>query len=269
MKNIKIIGKLLLVGSLTAIVRIIAQLLIPSGNQDILKPSIFVENGTMPVAFTIYGIFAYAVIAAMFLIVKNQLNGNRIIKGLKYAIACCLIWIVYLLEPLPHVALIDKFTYPLADSCALLVLGVLSGLLLCENKINENNRKLKLRLIPTITISVCFVIGRVIQYSIINIYSSYTDNKVATIAWCVITGIVISIVLQWLNNKTAIANRFVRIILVGAVLFGADLLLFNFFMPLVFDADIPDLIVRTCIDFGSATIGCLSLTQNNDKSYTI
>ena len=71
MKNKIIIGgKLLLIGLLTTIVRIVGQLFMPAGTQDVLKPSIYVNNGTMPMAFTIYGILAYTIIAFMFLIVK-------------------------------------------------------------------------------------------------------------------------------------------------------------------------------------------------------
>ena len=118
---------------LTTIVRIIGQLFIPVGTQDVLKPSVYVNNGTMPMAFTIYGILVYTIIVFMFLLVKDKISGDRAMRGLKYSVSCCLVWVVYLLEPLPHVAFMDKFTYPIADSIALLVLGSLSGLLLCEN----------------------------------------------------------------------------------------------------------------------------------------
>lgn len=40
-------------------------------------------------------------------------------------------------------------------------------------------------------------------------------------------------------------------------LFGVNLLQFNFFMPLVFSADIPDLLIRTGVDTLSVLLGCL------------
>ena len=48
----------------------------------------------------------------------------------------------------------------------------------------------------------------------------------------------------------------------GVILFGVDLLLFNFFMPLVFSVDILDLFVRTFVDLLFVTIGCFSLEKN-------
>ena len=47
-KHIITILKILLIGVVTTIVRIIGQLSIPAGEQTVLAPSVFAENGTMP-----------------------------------------------------------------------------------------------------------------------------------------------------------------------------------------------------------------------------
>lgn len=80
-KAMKNIGKILLTGLVTTIVRIIGQLSIPAGEQTVLAPSIFAQNGTMP-----------------------------------------------------HVAGIDRITYPAADSLALIVMGLMLGRLFGESK---------------------------------------------------------------------------------------------------------------------------------------
>ena len=116
--------RLIFIGTATTIVRIIGRLAIPTGEQTVLSPSIFAQNGTMPVAFTIYGIFAYSLIAALFLLIRKRTGGNRIWQGLRYGFACCAVWIVYLWEPLPHVAPLDRITYPVADGLALIVIGL-------------------------------------------------------------------------------------------------------------------------------------------------
>ena len=210
----------------------------------------------MPLVFTVYGILAYTIIALMFLLVKEKICGVRVIRGLKYAVSCCLVWVVYLFEPLPHVAFIDKFTYPIADSIALLVLGILSGLLLCEKEKNNGKKSFKIYVFPILVITVLFTLGRYIQYEFISIYSSYADDKIATIVWAIFVGLIISLVVQWLNDKLVVKKTYIRSVILGVVLFGVDLILFNFFMPLVFDADIPDLIIRTAIDIVFVTIGC-------------
>lgn len=63
--------KIILVGILTTCCRIIAQMFIPDETQIILQPSIFVINGTMQIAFTIYGIFAYSIIAALYFFIEK------------------------------------------------------------------------------------------------------------------------------------------------------------------------------------------------------
>ena len=52
--------------------------------------------------------------------------------------------------------------------------------------------------------------------------------------------------------------------ILGCLLFGVDLIFFNFFMPLVFDADISDLILRSLIDILAVTLGCLSFSNKRN-----
>ena len=84
--------------------------------------------------------------------------------------------------------------------------------------------------------------------------------------WCMLTGIAAACVTAWLNLYIDTGNRVKRAMILGCLLFGADLLLFNFFMPLVFDADIPDLILRSLIDILAATLGCLSFPNKRTVS---
>lgn len=67
----KTIFKVFLIGTITTIFRIIGKLLIPAGSQNVLLPSIFVKNGTMSLAFSIYGVFTYSLIAIMFLLIQK------------------------------------------------------------------------------------------------------------------------------------------------------------------------------------------------------
>ena len=47
------LAKLLLTGLITTMVRIAGQLSLPAGEQTVLAPSVFAQNGTMPLVFTI------------------------------------------------------------------------------------------------------------------------------------------------------------------------------------------------------------------------
>ena len=83
-QRVKTILKLLLTGLVTTMVRIAGQLSIPAGEQTVLPPSLFAQNGTMPLAFTVYGIFAYTGIAALFLLIRGRMGGGRLSQGIQY-----------------------------------------------------------------------------------------------------------------------------------------------------------------------------------------
>ena len=267
-KVIKNILKILLIGFAATIIHIIGQLSIPAGEQTVLAPSIFAQNGTMPLVFTVYGIFTYSLIAALFLLIRDRMTGNRILQGLKYGLVCCAVWIVYLLEPLPHVAVLDRITYPIADSVALIIMGLMLGWLFGKSKCSAGWQKTAFSVFPVLTVTVCFFAGRMIQYLIFDTYSSFDEKTLETVMWCLLTGIAISCVMVWLNLHISNGNRIKRAMILGCLLFGVDLILFNFFMPLVFSADIPDLILRTFVDILTVTLGCLvfSDTRDLDKS---
>ena len=265
-RMIKKILKLLLIGLVTTIIRIIGQLAIPAGEQTVLAPSMFAQNGTMPFAFIVYGIIAYSLIASLFLLIRNRLSGNGILQGLKYGLSCCAVWIVYLLEPLPHVAAMDRITYTAADSLALIVMGLLLGWLFGKSKYPAVRQNTAFPILPVLTTTACFFAGRMMQYFIFDIYSSFDEKLLETVLWCSLTGITISCVMVWLNLYIGSGNRVKRAIFLGCFLFGADLILFNFFMPLVFDADIPDLILRSLIDILAVTLGCLSFSNKRNAS---
>ena len=260
--------RLIFIGTATTIVRIIGQLTIPTGEQTVLSPSIFAQNGTMPVAFTIYGIFAYSLIAALFLLIRKRTGGNRIWQGLRYGFACCAVWIVYLWEPLPHVAPLDRITYPVADGLALIVMGLLLGWLLGQTRLPVKKRSRKLPALPGLIITLCFIAGRLLLYCVIGIYSSFPEKTVETLLWCLLAGFVIACAMAWLNRYVDGNSRIKRSLILGGLLFGVDLFLFNFFMPLVFATDIPDLILRTLTDTFAVTVGCLAL-PNSQKGACI
>lgn len=260
-KTVKIILKLLLVGLAATAVRIVGQLSIPAGEQTVLAPSVFAQNGTMPLAFTVYGIFAYSAIASLFLLIRSRMGGRRLLQGLKYGLACCAVWVVYLWEPLPHVAPLDRITYPLADSLALIVMGLLLGWLLGNPAPPARKERAPFPVLPVLAVTGCFLGGRLIQYLVLGIYSSFDDKTPETILWCLLTGAAVACVAAWLNTYAGGGSRAKRAAVLGYLLFGVDLFLFNFFMPLVFSADIPDLILRTLIDILAVTLGCLTFPE--------
>jgi hypothetical protein len=247
--------KLVFIGFIATLLRAMMQPLMPVGQQTVLAPSMFINNGSMPIAFMVYGTFAYTIIAAIFLILHKHLSGNRIIKGLKFGILFSLLWSMYLMEPLAHGAPIDKITYPIADSAVLILMGLMLGRFIA---ISSPVKKYKftnhsLRNISVIT--VLFFIGRVIEYKIFNIYSTFNNSPLSSIIWVIGTGIVIGLIFDYINPLVISTSITYKSFIFGVVIFGVDLIAFNFFIPIVFSFDIIDLFTRTFVDIIFVFIG--------------
>lgn len=251
MKKLKIV----LIGFLTTLLRSILQFFIPEGQQTVLEPSVFVNNGSLPLMFIIYGTIAYSIIAAIFLVIHENMGGNNIMKGVKFGILYSLLWTTYLLEPLPHVAAMDRITYPVADSIALIVMGILLGKLIAIASPREKHEITKYSLANIGIITAFFFLGRVIQYTIINIYSSFVNSWISSLIWVIGTGIVIGFVFDYINPLIDNGNITGKSFIFGGIMFGVNLFAFNFFMPIVFSADILDLFIRTILDIIFVTLG--------------
>lgn len=205
----------------------------------------------------------------MFLLIRNNLNGNKLTQGLKYGLAFCAIWVVYLLEPLPHViasnpSIVDLLSYPIADGIGLIVLGLLLGALLGKTTPKIAEKKTE-QVIPMVIITCCFVLGRVFQYYVLNISSSIQSNPLLTMIWTITTGFISGYVMVYFNQYILQKSRLLRAVLLGGLMFGLNLLLFNCFMFIVAEIDIADLLIRTVFDILAVTIGCFLVDSNNKQ----
>lgn len=174
-----------------------------------------------------------------------------------------MLWIVYLLEPLPHAKsfMIDNFAYIAADSIALMIMGVLTGFLLSVPNRNVLEKvKWNVRdYVSAALTSIIFVMGRLVQYKVFHIYSSFDSRKMNTILWCILAGVVSCVVVVWIAKRSKMY--------LALFVFAVNLILFNGFMVLVFDMSKLtlgwwDLVLRTVMDVLTVVIGFLvSRTQ--------
>lgn len=134
MKHLEKFLKLIIIGVLTALVRTYVQGFIPFTMETDMWQSIFVKGGIVKVAYLVFGSIFYTFMAALFLMFYKKVKGNRLVKGLKFSLFLLMIWVPFLWEPLPHVTLMDKVYYSLADAAALLFMGVLAGVFVAEGK---------------------------------------------------------------------------------------------------------------------------------------
>lgn len=231
------------------------QFLIPEGSQTVLEPSVFAEKGSMLLVFMIYGTIAYGSIAAIFLLFQKSMSGSRIKKGLKFGLLYSLLWTVYLLEPLPHTALMDKITYPLADSAALLGMGLLLGRFVAVSSPVTKYELTRQSQANVGWVAGLFFIGRLIQYMTFHIYSSFRQSPISSLIWAMGTGIAIGLVFDYINPLLDDKGVVRKSVIYGGLVFGVNMFAFNFFMPLVFRVDMLDLFIRTIVDMVFVGLG--------------
>ncbi len=265
------IEKILIISFITTFCRILLQVFIPSGNGLILPESEIVKAGLLPVAFSLYAFFGYTLLILVFVLLQNNLLGNKLQKGFIFGILFAGMWVVYLFEPtgLPsNSSLIELLYYPIADGIALVLLGLLSGYFLGidsdqEFKITLNISKFFIFLIITLV----FIVGRFFSYEIIKIQSDYDRSPFTSLVWALTTGLWFSLMYLSLLGKTENRSPLFKAFLFSFIVIGIDLFIFNFFIPLVFKTDLIDLLIRGAVDIFSLFIGALAyeIVKNNLK----
>ena len=248
--------KILLIGLITTILHLSINLFFPMNAQSQLLPSQFVINGTLPILFSCYGLLAYSLIASMFLLVSKKLTGQKLFQGIEFGCFCAVIWCVYLLEPLPHLTLPDCIFCSLANALILIIMGAMCGMLLGENK-KKQSQKSHVSLLSLLTIMSCFILMRYVLYLFYDIYSSFDEYPLTTLWWCIFSSFVIACAITWTNNCLDEKDILRRSLISGVILFGMNITLFNFFIPLIFKINVADLILRTISDTTAITIGCM------------
>ncbi len=250
--------KLFLIAATATIFRLILQVFMPDTGSTPLPPSIIVKSGLMPIAFTVFGLLVYGLLAVVFVLIRDGLPGKRMMKGLRFGLAFGLMWVVYLFEPLPFnsgTPLMDMLAYPLADGVALFVLGLLLGRFMVRDSAEPGKKGKGPAIMPLAVIPVLFMVARYVGYTVIHIDSDYTARPLETMAWVCATGLWVGVMYFLLRPGIAVKSPLVKAGYFGLLVFGIDLFLFNFFIPLVFVVNIADMFIRAAIDIVAVMAG--------------
>jgi hypothetical protein len=266
--NKKLLLKLFLIAVAATIFRTILQMFMPSTNDGApWPPSIIVKSGLIPVVFTIYGIFVYGSLAVIFSLIQNELPGKKIIKGLIFGLAFGLMWAIYLFEPSVSTpsSLFSLFEYPVADGITLVILGIIAGRFIGVNSDVPFKFVLPTRVFAMIIFPLLLLAARYWAYKVINLDSAYATKPQGTLIWVAIIGLWIGIMYLVFRPCIASKSLIAKAVLFGFCIFGIDLLLFNSFIPLVFEYNIIKVLIRTAIDIVPITIAVFVFELINVK----
>ena len=255
-------GVLLFLTALIATaIRIILQSFIPATEVSPLPPSIFIKSGIFPLAFTLFAIIIYGLLAIVFFLLQENLKGTGLKKGLTFGVAFSILWFVFLFEPLPYVfdqSLMEFLAYPFVDAAALIILGLLLGKFIgtdTPDAMSLEETEKRHGWIIVIIVMLSFSIPRYFSYSILHEYSAFDTKPLLTMGWTVAGGISIGIVYLILRSGIAVKSKILKALYFGIVVIGIDLFLFNCFVPLVFDQSFWGSFSRAMQDIIPVTVG--------------
>lgn len=175
---------LFLIALSTTIFRVILQPFMPSGNDNLFPPSVFVRAGLLPLAFTIFGLVSYGLLAIVFVLIQDGLKGSGMKKGLTFGLSFGMMWALFLLEPLPHgtsISLIEFLAYPFVDGITIVFMGILLGRFIAAGSQSsvKTHMRMSSGILALAAITVLFLAGRLLSYNAFHIYSSYTTSDLA------------------------------------------------------------------------------------------
>jgi hypothetical protein len=249
---------LLIIVIAATVVRLMLQLLMPSTASTPLPPSAINKAGLIPIAFTLFGLITYGLLAVVFVLVQDGLPGKRMTKGLVFGLLFGMMWAVYLFEPLPFSAgasMADALSYPIVDGTTITILGLLLGRFIGTDSSGMGKVALGLNTLTLLAIPILFIAVRFLGYTVIQIYSFFAERPLGTMLWVAETGIWIGVMYLLLRPGIAAKSPLIKAAFFGVVVIGIDLLMFTMFIPLVFETNILDLFIRVAIDIISVTAG--------------
>ncbi len=248
----------------------------PSSNINPLPPSAIAQAGLLPLGFTLFGLIAFGLLAIVFVMIQDGLPGSKTMRGLIFGVLFGGMWAVYLLEPLPHtegLPLFDILAYPMADSITIILLGMMLGRFIGTNSKVKEKERFGSSSVKLLAVPIVFLIGRLLSYNIIHIYSSYAGKPIDTMAWVAATGLWIGIMYLLLESGIMARPPHLKAVYFALAVYGIDYFLFNLFLPIVFNYKLwpigallsyADLFVRCAMDIISVAVGIYIYEKTNN-----
>lgn len=219
-----------------------------------LPLSIISQTIGMRATVVIYFIIWFSILSIIVLYTEKWLNGNKLIKGVKYGIAFGVMMFFAACETntIYGTPLIDDIQIAVVDSIAFIIFGVSAGKTFGTDTLNKQQARVKTNLFPVLTITIFYLIGRYFAYSILRIESGYAERPVLTFIWTLFMGLSFGI-MYLIMGKNINDNAIKKAMIFGLLIVGPIALFGNLFFPFEYQSSfavmIPDYIAgRSIVD---------------------
>jgi hypothetical protein len=217
--------------------------------------------GMRPTA-VIYFVIWFSILSIICLMTEKWLEGSRLTKGLKYGISFGVMMFFAACETntIFGTPVIDDIRVASVDCLAFIVFGVLAGRMFWTYSPDKQRASTRSRLFPVLSITMFYVIGRYLAYSIFGIESGYAERPILTFIWTLCMGSSLGIMYLLIGKDTNDNSPLKKAMVFGLMIVGSISLFNNLFYPFEYQSSfavmIPDYIFgRSIVDMVFVTVG--------------
>lgn len=258
-------SRLLIVISSLVLFRLALQAVLPPAIGGSAPPSAIAQAGLTVPAIALLFFTAYLLMGTTYVLLQDQLPGEKASKGSRFGLAFVLMWGAYLLEPVgvSVVTYSETIMTAIVDIIPIALLGVTLGLL--SNAPVPRGGRNGTRALFLVAIPMVFIVVRIFEYTVLGIYSVFSTMPLITMLWAAGTGTCLAAMYLLIRNALPVMSPMRRACLFGVGVFAANLLVFNMFMPAIMEFAVwdlgtlsyTDLAVRMVLDSAAVIVGVL------------
>lgn len=210
----------------------------------------------------IWYVIAYGSIAYIFYKYEDKFVGSSITKGLRYGISIGILWlwgmlIGVLLYGNPFV---NEFVTGACDAVPIVIMGLLLGKFTAKSNhhigIKHKFIKPSNVILSLLTFSIIFSIGCYLINCTGIIKIEYQNEPYFAFIWPFLMGTCIGITYLLLGNWAQSSTKLSSATKFGAILFGANWLVFAIFMPFIFSGILIKFIISIIVNILSVILSC-------------
>jgi hypothetical protein len=219
--------------------------------------------GLIP-AITLLLTILFAVIAVIFVFMHEGLPGRRWVKGLRYGLAIGTLWFVGMFEG--SVAAKEPWSstifWALEDAIPIILMCILLAILTATDTVSST-KKVNGWAIPIIGLAL--LVGRYIEYIVLQPQLEYWSNSLVTFGWTLVLGLTIGMMYWLLAAGLKGKSPLQRTLWFAVVVFGLNWWLFNIFVPILFQAPnaftMEMVTIRVIVDTAFVSLGVFAFER--------
>jgi len=247
--------KITVIVLVSVIVDILLHQIIQISMTDIFIPSTIVERGWFPQAVSIALIITFGALAAVFVLIQENLPGKKLSKGLWYGVSFAGLWLIGFIEM--STAFGTSFTTEvlnwLPDGVPIILMSLLLGIYTATDSDPATGNKMKDKLTPVLVIAAFYFVGRYFAYWVVG--TNAGPDPFVAFLWTLAMAVWMGIMYAALGAGSSGHSSITRALWFGWVVLGIDWFIYHLFMLVFYRMPVLELIIRPGLDVIFVVLG--------------